>query len=53
MPAALSEDSQARLERNPFRILDSKAHEDWPVVDSAPAIDDFLTGEAAPISSAR
>ena len=43
---ALSEDSQARLDRNPLRILDSKAHQDWPVVDSAPAIDDFLTGEA-------
>ena len=45
--AALSEDSQARLERNPLRILDSKAHQDWPVVDSAPTIDEFLTGEAA------
>jgi len=45
--SALSEDSQARLERNPLRILDSKAHQDWPVVDSAPAIDDFLTAEAA------
>ena len=45
--AVLSEDSQARLERNPLRILDSKAHQDWPVVDSAPAIDEFLTGEAA------
>jgi histidyl-tRNA synthetase len=44
--SALSEDSQARLERNPLRILDSKAHQDWPVVDSAPVIDDFLTGEA-------
>ena len=43
---ALSEDSQARLERNPLRILDSKAHQDWPVVDSAPAIDEFLTSEA-------
>jgi histidyl-tRNA synthetase len=43
----LSEDSQARLERNPLRILDSKAHQDWPVVDSAPAIDEFLTSEAA------
>ncbi|HEY8592368.1 MAG TPA: histidine--tRNA ligase [Sphingomicrobium sp.] len=43
----LSEDSQARLERNPLRILDSKAHQDWPVVDSAPVIDDFLTAEAA------
>ena len=45
--SALSEDSQARLERNPLRILDSKAHQDWPIVDSAPVIDDFLTGEAA------
>jgi histidyl-tRNA synthetase len=45
--AALSEDSQARLERNPLRILDSKAHQDWPVVDSAPPIDDFLTATAA------
>ena len=43
----LSEDSRDRLERNPLRILDSKAHQDWPVVDSAPAIDDFLTSEAA------
>ena len=44
---ALSEDSRDRLGRNPLRILDSKAHQDWPVVDSAPAIDDFLTSEAA------
>ena len=45
--SALSEDSKARLERNPLRILDSKAHQDWPIVDGAPVIDDFLTGEAA------
>jgi histidyl-tRNA synthetase len=45
--AVLSDDSKARLERNPLRILDSKAHQDWPVVDSAPVIDDFLTAEAA------
>ena len=45
--SALSEDSQARLERNPLRILDSKAHQDWPIVDSAPTIDEFLTSEAA------
>ncbi|HET7709704.1 MAG TPA: histidine--tRNA ligase [Sphingomicrobium sp.] len=44
---ALSDDSRDRLERNPLRILDSKAHQDWPIVDSAPAIDDFLTSEAA------
>jgi histidyl-tRNA synthetase len=42
----LSDDSRDRLERNPLRILDSKAHADWPIVDAAPAIDDFLTGEA-------
>ncbi len=45
--AALSEESRARLDRNPLRILDSKAHSDWPIVDSAPAIDDYLTVEAA------
>ena len=45
--ADLSEDSQTRLERNPLRILDSKAHQDWPIIDSAPVIDDFLTTEAA------
>lgn len=43
---ALSDESRERLERNPLRILDSKAHQDWPVVDSAPVIDDFLTAEA-------
>ena len=45
--SALSDDSRDRLERNPLRILDSKAHQDWPIVDSAPTIDDFLTAEAA------
>ena len=43
----LSEDSRGRLERNPLRILDSKAHADWPIADSAPVIDDFLTAEAS------
>jgi histidyl-tRNA synthetase len=42
----LSDESRARLERNPLRILDSKEHRDWPIADSAPAIDDFLTPEA-------
>ena len=45
--ANLSEDSRDRLDRNPVRILDSKAHADWPIVDSAPVIDDFLTAEAS------
>ena len=44
---SLSDDSKARLERNPLRILDSKAHEDWPTIDSAPPIDQFLTSSAA------
>jgi histidyl-tRNA synthetase len=43
----LSEESRDRLDRNPLRILDSKAHQDWPIVDSAPTIDAFLTSEAA------
>jgi len=45
--ADLSEESRDRLERNPLRILDSKSHQDWPVVDAAPPIDDYLTAEAA------
>ena len=45
--ADLSDDSRDRLERNPLRILDSKAHADWPIADSAPPIDDFLTSEAS------
>ena len=43
----LSDDSVARLERNPLRILDSKEAQDRPIVDAAPGIDDFLTAEAA------
>ena len=44
--AALSEDSQDRLERNPLRILDSKDPRDKPFTAEAPRIDDFLSGEA-------
>jgi histidyl-tRNA synthetase len=47
--ADLSEESRERLEKNPLRILDSKQHQDFPVVDSAPVIDDFLTAEASDI----
>jgi histidyl-tRNA synthetase len=43
----LSEDSRDRLERNPLRILDSKDPRDRPIADSAPSIDDYLTGEAS------
>jgi len=45
----LSDESRERLEKNPLRILDSKQHQDFPVVDSAPVIDDFLTPEASDI----
>ena len=44
--ADLSEDSLARLDKNPLRILDSKDPRDRPVADSAPDIDAFLTSEA-------
>jgi histidyl-tRNA synthetase len=43
----LSQESRERLEKNPLRILDSKEHQDWPIVDAAPVVDDFLTLEAA------
>ena len=42
----LSEDSQARLDKNPLRILDSKDPRDRPIADSAPDIDAHLTSEA-------
>jgi histidyl-tRNA synthetase len=45
--SALSEDSLVRLERNPLRILDTKNPEERPIADAAPAIDDYLTSEAA------
>jgi histidyl-tRNA synthetase len=43
---ALSEDSLARLEKNPLRILDSKDPKDRSVADAAPVIDDYLSSEA-------
>ena len=43
----LSEDSLARLGRNPLRILDSKDPRDRPAADSAPTIEAYLTEEAA------
>lgn len=43
----LSEDSLARLEKNPLRILDSKDPRDRPIADSAPDIDAYLTDDAA------
>jgi histidyl-tRNA synthetase len=43
----LSPESRARLEKNPLRILDSKEHQDWPIVDASPVVDEYLTPEAA------
>src|SRR4051812_7035158 len=43
----LSEDSVARLERNPLRILDSKDPKDKAICAGAPSVDEHLTGEAA------
>jgi histidyl-tRNA synthetase len=40
--AQLSEESQRRLERNPLRLLDSKAPEDQPLLDSAPSFEEYL-----------
>lgn len=42
----LSEDSLARLEKNPLRILDSKDPDDRGVAHAAPRIDEFLSDQA-------
>jgi histidyl-tRNA synthetase len=39
---SLSEDSQRRLERNPLRLLDSKAPQDQPFLDTAPTFEEYL-----------
>jgi histidyl-tRNA synthetase len=44
---SLSEESLARLDKNPLRILDSKDPRDRPIADSAPAIDEYLTEGAS------
>jgi histidyl-tRNA synthetase len=43
----LSEDSVARLQRNPLRILDSKDPGDRAICGDAPSVDQHLTSEAA------
>ncbi len=43
--AELSEDSRRRLERNPLRILDSKAPADAPFIADAPTLADVLCDE--------
>ncbi len=42
---SLDEDSQRRLETNPFRILDSKSPDTQAVLDSAPVLSDYLDAE--------
>ena len=43
--AALSDESRERLERNPLRILDSKAHSDWPIAERVQFEDHHLDAE--------
>lgn len=42
----LSDESRARLDKNPLRILDSKDARDFPIVESAPVVDDHMSAEA-------
>ena len=49
----LSPESRDRLEKNPLRILDSKEHQDRPIVDAAPVVDDFLTRRGGATFSRR
>lgn len=44
--ATLSEDSRARLDKNPMRVLDSKDENDKRIVAGAPLIQDCLTPSA-------
>lgn len=44
---ALSEDSQATLDSNPLRVLDSRREADLPLVDAAPRMLDYLSKDAA------
>ena len=48
----LSQDSLARLEKNPLRILDSKDPDDRGICHAAPRIDEFLSGEAQEVFGA-
>ena len=44
---ALSAESQATLERNPLRVLDSKRDQDAPLIASAPKMADHLSDAAS------
>jgi histidyl-tRNA synthetase len=43
--AEMCADCQVRIEKNPLRVLDCKVEKDQPIIDSLPAIDDFLCEE--------
>jgi len=43
---ALSSDSRETLKRNPLRVLDSKRHDDQPIIDAAPLMTQFLSDGA-------
>ncbi len=45
--AALSEDSRLRLEKNPLRVLDSKDEGDRAIIATAPAMEAYLSTQAA------
>jgi histidyl-tRNA synthetase len=45
--ATLSEDSQARLERNPLRVLDSKAESDRALIETAPTFESILCDDCS------
>ncbi len=49
---ALSEDSRARLERNPLRILDSKDEGDRSIIAGAPLMEDHLNEASAAMFAA-
>ena len=38
-------DCQVRIEKNPLRVLDCKVEKDQPIIDSLPAIDEYLCTE--------
>lgn len=46
LKSQLSEDSQKRLEKNPLRILDTKDENDQKLIQSAPKMEQYLTGAA-------
>lgn len=42
LKARMCADCQIRIEKNPLRVLDCKVEADQPIIESLPAIDDYL-----------